>query len=566
MARNPLADFSGVDLSKDSRKALTALLARETFKPNPSLGGSVMNGLALGLMGLYEGQDQKSSDSVQREIAAALHGGDAAKPLPTSFSSPAEFKNQSPVASALTGDPNRVYTQDELNPIDAKVARPNELAADLKMAPRDMDIAARTTIGEAGGYTPQDRANVADVLLNRAKLAGTSPAVEALKPGQFEPWHSASGRRRMDVPTDSPQYQDAARAVWSAAHNAPTGGATHFYGPQAQAALGRKPPAWDDGTGRDIGPHRFFNHPYGGQQPSQAPVQVAQAQTGDPRIRQLQEWSTEEGYRANPARARAASGALITLGRERMKREAEIRQSLELDAAKDRAKYAPERVQQRAAEAASIEAARDQVKNSPDAVTQRIDEAARLEAAKLEAKRRHEQANPGKIPVESQKYLTLAEEGLSNIKGARPVLEKADWNNADWMAWKLGATRGEFGRAMGNAQAAVENALHIMTGAAAPNEEVRRKAATFLPGALDDEAGVKRKFDRMEGLMKRAAGYAKAGTTVQWRDIDSVINGPSLDDKGGGALDEARAAIAAGAPRDKVIERLRGMGVDAGGL
>lgn len=38
----------------------------------------------------------------------------------------------------------------------------------------------------------------------------------------------------------------------------PTGGADHFYSPTLQAKLGRRAPAWDNGSGQDIGRHRFF--------------------------------------------------------------------------------------------------------------------------------------------------------------------------------------------------------------------------------------------------------------------------------------------------------------------
>ena len=65
-------------------------------------------------------------------------------------------------------------------------------------------------------------------------------------------------------PTD-PAYKAAAKVVDDAISGKtpdPTGGATKFYAPDAQKALGRQPPKWDDGTGQRLGAQLFF----GGQQ------------------------------------------------------------------------------------------------------------------------------------------------------------------------------------------------------------------------------------------------------------------------------------------------------------
>ena len=48
----------------------------------------------------------------------------------------------------------------------------------------------------------------------------------------------------------------------------PTGGATHFYAPAAQAQLGREPPAWATGVPTVIGGHNFYKVGYG---PGSAP-------------------------------------------------------------------------------------------------------------------------------------------------------------------------------------------------------------------------------------------------------------------------------------------------------
>lgn len=127
---------------------------------------------------------------------------------------------------------------------------------------RDLDLIARTVIGEAAKEPPIGQAAVAHVIRNRLMSGdyGESVPEVLFAPKQFEPW----GARRSELlsyTADNPVYQRAsaiAQAVLEGRVPDPTGGATHFYGPASQAALGRNRPSWDNGTGQDIGGHRFF--------------------------------------------------------------------------------------------------------------------------------------------------------------------------------------------------------------------------------------------------------------------------------------------------------------------
>ncbi len=114
----------------------------------------------------------------------------------------------------------------------------------------------------------EERRAVAAVIANRAHLSGKSYTDVVQEPGQFEPW--AKRRKEIDAFTpDNPRYAQIKGDVADILTGAdPTGGATHFYSPTAQAALAKKDgrpekPEWDDGTGVDIGDTRFIRGTYG---------------------------------------------------------------------------------------------------------------------------------------------------------------------------------------------------------------------------------------------------------------------------------------------------------------
>jgi len=131
-------------------------------------------------------------------------------------------------------------------------------------SPDDFDKAVRTVWGEARGEAPEGQRAVAAVIANRAKSSGKSLTDTVLAPNQFEPW--SSKRTTLEgLDPNSEDYQRIATTIWPVLYGVdpdPTNGATHFYSPKAQAALGRQPPSWDNGSGVDLGTHRFFNLGY----------------------------------------------------------------------------------------------------------------------------------------------------------------------------------------------------------------------------------------------------------------------------------------------------------------
>lgn len=190
----------------------------------------------------------------------------------------------------------------------------------------DVDKLVRTVWGEARGEDPLGQLGVANVVINRAKKGGRSIGDVVSEPNQFEPWSNPKTRAQLDALTpDSPDYQRILANITPALQGQDvTGGADHFYSPTAQAAAGRSPPRWDDGSGVDHGRHRFFNLGYGGQgahqrtspsemfqtvQPQQPPVNVATNGQVDPSMLQASAPVGPSGGGAAPAAPNAPQAA-----------------------------------------------------------------------------------------------------------------------------------------------------------------------------------------------------------------------------------------------------------------
>ncbi len=199
--------------------------------------------------GLLEQKNKRDRSEANEWLASKLPGAAPAAAAPMAPPAAPSMQPGQPMASTS----GKIYSNDEPSPLDPPSGN-------------SRDMLARTLLAEAGNQGPTGMQAVANVIRNRA-VAGNfgGDTVEGViqKPSQFEPWNTAAGRNRMAaIDPNSPQYQTATAAIDQAyTGNDPTGGATHFYAPRAQAALGRPAPRWDNGTGKDIGDHRFFGAP-----------------------------------------------------------------------------------------------------------------------------------------------------------------------------------------------------------------------------------------------------------------------------------------------------------------
>lgn len=175
-----------------------------------------------------------------REFAAVMGGGQPAAPAMT------------PVASGGASGP---------------IALPSTYQPPQGVD-RNVDLMARTILGEAANQGVTGMAAVGHVIQNRARAAGMTPEQVVLAQGQFEPWGSPATRARLlTIDPNSPQYRQArtiAEQVLAGQMEDPTRGATHFFAPRLQAQLGRQVPQWAQGQeAQVIGDHNFYRLPYG---------------------------------------------------------------------------------------------------------------------------------------------------------------------------------------------------------------------------------------------------------------------------------------------------------------
>lgn len=136
---------------------------------------------------------------------------------------------------------------------------------------QDEAIIAATAVGEAAAEGKKGMQAVINVLVNRAKKKGTSPASEALRPKQFSMWNKATSgvvsRSDFDVAKiksvisqyDSHERWDEAMALAKKASSLEdiTGGATMYYASSGSEAI--SPPYWTKNwtKTKTIGNHTF---------------------------------------------------------------------------------------------------------------------------------------------------------------------------------------------------------------------------------------------------------------------------------------------------------------------
>lgn len=130
------------------------------------------------------------------------------------------------------------------------------------LTPQQLDVLARTVLGEARGEGQMGMEAVAHVLANRANSGQfpSDPAQVALQPNQFSAWNTgAGGNNPQQFSTGSPLYQTAQQViqnVFGGSSPDPTNGALFYHNPSVN-------PSWANSVNQhgttQIGNHIFYN-------------------------------------------------------------------------------------------------------------------------------------------------------------------------------------------------------------------------------------------------------------------------------------------------------------------
>jgi hypothetical protein len=259
---DPFASGGTADAYK--RRLLAAQLLQKKASEDDKVYSNSHGGMKLAtalLGGMMEGWEERKAKqgqaAVGRDLASALASAGVSSGGMGGISAPSP---SSPSSGSPAGAPSLAG-----GGASRAMATPGEPLRNVAVTDPDVDLAIRTVIGEAKGEGEEGWKAVAGVIRNRAQQSGKSLSDVVLAKNQFEPW--GSRRRELEgIDPASPIYQRVAATILPVLQGEedPTGGATHFYAPKAQRALGRRAPSWDDGSGFDIGNHRFFRLGYGG--------------------------------------------------------------------------------------------------------------------------------------------------------------------------------------------------------------------------------------------------------------------------------------------------------------
>lgn len=255
------------------RRQMANLIAARMLGTAPKNVGEGLNAIgqaviARSMMGEADDAQKAGMASLPDFLKSQITGIQPGPPSIAATPPIAQPMGNLPAMAPQPATTGKIYNNDEPSPLDPPSGA-------------DRQAMVATILGEAGNQGSVGQNAVASVIRNRAvngSFGGDTPQGVVTAPNQFEPWNTTAGRSRMAMAAADPKQAAAADAAISQAYgeggtapNDPTNGATMFFSPTAQAALGRSVPSWAHGSGQDIGDHRFF----GGV--SQAPTQVAQA-------------------------------------------------------------------------------------------------------------------------------------------------------------------------------------------------------------------------------------------------------------------------------------------------
>lgn len=133
------------------------------------------------------------------------------------------------------------------------------------------------------------------------------------------------------------------------------------------------------------------------------------------------------------------------------------------------------------------------------------------------------------LPSETAGRVAMMETGAADLPGARKTLMEGRGSMGTGVSGLVGATAGmgETGRANRTVRIAIEGALRAMTGAAAPEAEVKRYEDMFLPSPFDGKETATQKLNKLDDFISNAKrlvtqGRGPAGNAPAGRASDPL--------------------------------------------
>lgn len=123
------------------------------------------------------------------------------------------------------------------------------------------------------------------------------------------------------------------------------------------------------------------------------------------------------------------------------------------------------------------------------------------------------------IAGEAAGKMALAQSGIQGVQGARGIFLNEDGSVNRTAVFQANANVGDVNLAPGSQgrsarqqiRLAIEGALRLATGAAAPDSEVVRYESMFLPSIADTKDDVSRKMNMLEDFLKNTTKYISQG-------------------------------------------------------
>ncbi len=171
-----------------------------------------------------------------------------------------------------------------------------------------------------------------------------------------------------------------------------------------------------------------------------------------------------------------------------------------------------------------------------------------------------------KMPAEVAGRLAMMKTAKGSLQGAVDYFLNPENSSVNEIAGYT-FNAGDYGRAARVVKVAIEAALRAMTGAAAPESEVKSYLDKFLPSPLDKIETRKQKLGLLESFMTNADAIINQGRGgAAAAEADTADEGTAMDANTEQALQEAREAIEAGVDEEVVRQRLEEAGFDPSGL